>query len=91
MLGAAEGSTGEESSSQVDDTQNEVVSTQVSQVAYHLRQKKRAFDTACLLELLNKDFLARTKCIETSRDLSKSPSDEFRPKIFRITKNAKMV
>ena len=40
---------------------------------------------------MSKDFLAKRKCIETSRDLSKKPSDEFRPKIFRFSKNAKMV
>ena len=69
----------------------EIVTTQLSQVAYHLRQKRRAFDTACLLELLGKDFLERKSCIEASRDLSKSPSDEFRPKIFALSKNAQMV
>ena len=40
---------------------------------------------------MNKDFLGRHKCLETSRDLSKKPSDEFRPKVFSISKNAKMV
>ena len=45
----------------------------------------------CMLELLCKDFLSRKSCIEPSRDLSKSPSDEFRPSLFKMTQNAKMV
>ena len=89
-------STSDESSSHSDDELNnnllsEVVTTQITQVAYHLRQKRRAFDTACLLELLNKDFLERKHCVEASRDLSKNPTDECRPTLLNLSKNAKMV
>ena len=71
--------------------QNEVVTTQISQVAFHLRQKKRSFDTACLLELLNKDFLSKNLIVESSRDLSKAPTEGDKPKVFKITKNAQIV
>lgn len=70
---------------------DEVVTTQLSQVAYHLRQKKRAFDAACLLELLGKDYLQRKLCIETSRDLAKTPTDEVRPKVFGMKHNSQMI
>jgi len=39
------------------DIKNQVVRTQVLQVAFQLRQKHRAFDTACLLEILCDDLL----------------------------------
>lgn len=66
------------------ELKNEIVTTQITQVAFFLRQKKRAFDTACTLELLSKDFMSRNSCVEPSRDLSKGPADEFRPKILKL-------
>ena len=46
---------------------------------------------ACLLELLGKDYLQRKFCLETSRDMSKSPTDEVRPKVFAMQRNAQMI
>ena len=62
-----------------EELKNEIILTQVSQVAYHLRQKHRAFDTACLFELLASEFMKRKTCIKSSYDLSKGPIDEIDP------------
>ena len=37
--------------------------TQSSQVAYHLRQAHRAFDTASLFELLTDELMQRKSCL----------------------------
>ena len=65
--------------------------TQVSQVAYHLRQKHRAFDTACMFELLGRELMKRSTCIKSPYDLGKRPVDELDPEIFDFKKKAEMV
>ena len=74
-----------------EELETEIVLTQASQVAYHLRQQHRAFDTACLFELLASEFMKRKTCIKPSYDLSKGPTDELDPKIFNVNNKAKMV
>ena len=65
--------------------------TQAAQVAYHLRQKHRAFDTACQFELLASELMKRKTCIKSSYDLSKRPIDEVDPQIFNFKNKAEMV
>ena len=63
----------------------------MSQVAYHLRQKHRAFDTACLFELLASEFMKRKTCIKPTYDLSKKPIDEIDPQLFNFKNKPEMV
>ena len=65
--------------------------TQSSQVAYHLRQAHRAFDTASLFELLADELMQRKTCIKAPHDLSRDALDETDPKIFKFEKKAEMV
>ena len=69
----------------------EIVLTQASQVAYHLRQEHRAFDTASMFELLTNEFVQRKTCIKAPFDLSKKAIDEIDPNIFKFEKKAQMV
>ena len=48
------------------DLAKEIVTTQIMQIAFQMRQRDRAFDQACLLEILAADFLDKSKqCLQS--------------------------
>ena len=66
--------------------------TQISQVAFSMRQKKRAFDQAGLLEVLTENLLKdNRRCLVSPIDLNKGVTDFKESTSFILTKQAKVV